>query len=79
MRLLAFFLFFNFSLFAQELPPITNFAPEIYNAGNQNWMMAQASNNHIYIANNLGLLSYNGEHWNLHKVPNASASSLGFS
>jgi ligand-binding sensor domain-containing protein len=73
MRLLAFFLFFSFSLFAQELPPITNFDPGIYNAGNQNWMMAQAPNTHIYFANNLGLLSYNGEHWNLHKVPNASA------
>ncbi|MBZ9630861.1 hypothetical protein LB465_08720 [Salegentibacter sp. LM13S] len=73
MRLLALFLFFSFSLFAQELPPVTNFDPGIYTAGNQNWMMAEASNNHIYVANNLGLLSYNGEHWNLHKVPNASA------
>ena len=73
MRLLALFFFFSFSLFAQELPPITNFDPGIYNAGNQNWMMTQADNNHIYIANNLGLLSFNGEHWNLHKVPNASA------
>ncbi len=72
MRLLAFFLLFSFGLFAQELPPITNFDPGMYKAGNQNWMMAQAANNHIYIANNLGLLSYNGEHWNLHKVPNAS-------
>ena len=73
MRLLAFFLFFSFSLFAQELPPITNFDPGIYNAGNQNWMISQAPNNHIYVANNLGLLSFNGEQWNLHKVPNASA------
>jgi len=73
MRLLAFFLFFTFSLFAQELPPITNFDPGVYNAGNQNWMISQAPNNHIYFANNLGLLSFNGEQWNLHKVPNASA------
>jgi len=73
MRLLALFLLFSFSLFAQELPPITNFDPGIYNAGNQNWMISQAENNHIYIANNLGLLSFDGQHWKLNKVPNASA------
>jgi len=73
MRLLVLFLFFSFSLFTQELPPITNFDPAAYNAGNQNWMISQAPNNHIYVANNLGLLSYNGEHWHLHKVPDASA------
>ncbi|SKB51937.1 regulatory protein, luxR family [Salegentibacter holothuriorum] len=73
MRLLAFFIFFSYNLFAQELPPITNFDPGIYNAGNQNWMISQGSNNHIFIANNLGLLSFNGQQWNLHRVPNASA------
>ncbi|WP_037318340.1 triple tyrosine motif-containing protein [Salegentibacter sp. Hel_I_6] len=73
MRLLALFFFFSLSLFAQELPPITNFDPSAYNAGNQNWMISQSPNNHIYVANNLGLLSYNGEHWHLHKVPDASA------
>lgn len=73
MRLLVFFLFFSCSLFAQELPPITNFPPEIYNAGNQNWMLTQSSNKYIHIANNLGLLSYNGEQWNLNKMPDGNA------
>jgi DNA-binding CsgD family transcriptional regulator len=73
MRIYAFFLFFSFNLVAQELPPITNFDPGVYGAGNQNWMLSQASNNHIFIANNLGLLSFDGEHWKLNKVPNASA------
>ena len=73
MRLLALFLFFSFSLFAQELPPITNFDPGTYKAGNQNWMISQGPNNYIYIANSLGLLSFNGAQWKLNKVPNSSA------
>ena len=73
MRLLAFFLFFSFSLFAQELPPITNFDPGTYKAGNQNWMISQGPNHHIYVANSLGLLSFNGAQWKLNRVPNSSA------
>ena len=56
--------------FAQELPPIINFTPKTYNADNQNWMLSQASNSFIYIANNKGLLEYNGAQWKLYKTPN---------
>ena len=41
-----------------------------YEAGNQNWMISQAENKNIYIANSNGLLEYNGASWNLYPVPN---------
>ena len=57
-------------LFAQELPPIDVFTPHEYNAENQNWAISQGVNGYIYVANNKGLLEYNGEAWRLYKTPN---------
>ncbi len=59
-------------LFAQELPPIINYSKNDYQAGNQNWMIAQAANRNIYVANNNGLLEYNGAQWSLYPTPNGS-------
>lgn len=56
--------------FAQELPPIINYTPKTYNADNQNWMIAQSEDAYIYVANNKGLLEYNGAHWKLYNSPN---------
>ncbi len=47
-----------------------NFGPNLYSAGNQNWMIDQAENKNFYFANSTGLLEYNGENWNLYPVPN---------
>lgn len=65
-------LVFCFNLHAQItfVPPSYNFNSNIYNAGNQNWAVAQSSDGIIYIANNDGLLSYDGVNWKLHEVPN---------
>ncbi|CAL68401.1 two-component system sensor histidine kinase/response regulator hybrid [Christiangramia forsetii KT0803] len=63
-------LFCCFRGLAQELPPVVNFGPNQYSAGNQNWMIAQAENQNLYFANSTGLLEYNGESWNLYPVPN---------
>lgn len=57
-------------LFAQELPPIEGFSPQEYDADNQNWDISQASNKFIYVANNKGLLEYNGANWNFYQTPN---------
>ena len=54
----------------QELPPITNFSPELYGAENQNWSVSQSDENYIYVANNSGLLEYNGAKWKLYSSPN---------
>ena len=72
MKVLQSFLLFIFSLalFSQELPPIEKFSPEIYGGENQNWMLSQTSNNYIYVANNGGLLEYNGAKWKMTPSPN---------
>ncbi len=71
LRLLFSFLFCA-SLSAQELPPVNVFTPQQYGADNQNWDISQAPNNLIYLANNAGLLEFNGAEWQLYQVPNSS-------
>ncbi len=56
--------------YAQELPPIINYTPKVYNADNQNWMISQSDDAYMYVANNQGLLEYNGAQWKLYKSPN---------
>ena len=57
-------------LTSQGLPPVKNFSPLDYRAENQNWAITQSDNKVIYIANNQGLLSYNGGNWTLYPSPN---------
>jgi len=72
MKFLQFFLlvFFNLACFCQEMPPIQKYTAEDYGGDNQNWMLSQASNNFIYVANNRGLLEFNGSDWRLFNSPN---------
>ena len=60
----------NFSIFSQEFPPINTFSTEEYGAENQNWSITQSANKFIYVANNKGLLEYNGANWQLYTTPN---------
>lgn len=55
---------------AQEVPPINTFNTEDYQAENQNWDISQSDNKFIYVANNAGLLEFNGESWELYRTPN---------
>ncbi|WP_104734970.1 helix-turn-helix and ligand-binding sensor domain-containing protein [Hanstruepera ponticola] len=57
-------------IFSQELPPIESYGPKNYDADNQNWDISQADNKYVYIANNRGLLEYNGSDWNVYTTPN---------
>ncbi|MEI8053281.1 MAG: triple tyrosine motif-containing protein [Bacteroidota bacterium] len=52
------------------LPYITNFYKSSYNAGIQNWDIKQDKNEIVYLANNEGLLSFDGKYWNLYPLPN---------
>ncbi|MGM5469562.1 triple tyrosine motif-containing protein [Flavobacteriaceae bacterium LMO-SS05] len=56
--------------FSQELPPIEKFTTEDYIGDNQNWMISQAPNKFIYVANNRGLLEFNGSKWLTYNSPN---------
>ena len=52
------------------LPEINNFQKIQYKAGLQNWDFRQDQKGVLYIANNEGMLSYDGSNWNLHPLPN---------
>jgi ligand-binding sensor domain-containing protein/DNA-binding CsgD family transcriptional regulator len=52
------------------LPEIINYSKKQYGAGAQNWDLSQDQHGVIYIANNEGLLSFDGHNWTLHPLPN---------
>lgn len=58
------------NIYGQEIPPLQNFIPDNYKAGNQNWKISQGEFNYIYSANNDGLLEFNGAKWKLYPSPN---------
>ncbi|HVF96760.1 MAG TPA: triple tyrosine motif-containing protein [Flavisolibacter sp.] len=71
-RLIIFFLFPLLST-AQNtigLPDIINYSKGTYGGGLQNWDIEQDKNGIIYIANNEGLLSFDGRYWVLYPLPN---------
>jgi AraC family chitin signaling transcriptional activator len=62
--------FIAISVNSQEIPPIQVFTPQDYGAEDQNWSITQSQNDFIYVANNKGLLEYNGASWKLYNSPN---------
>lgn len=58
------------SVFSQELPPVKIYNERHYNAESQNWSIDQCNNGYIYVANNKGLLEFNGGEWVLYETPN---------
>lgn len=59
-----------FRLFAQYSPYFENFSLSEYNSGNQNWGLSLAENGKLYVANNNGLLEYDGVVWESFELPN---------
>ena len=66
-NLILFILYFS-NIFSQEISPIQSFTADDYNAGIQNWMITQADDNSIVIANSAGIIHYNGD-WNFYSSP----------
>ncbi|HEY8897290.1 MAG TPA: triple tyrosine motif-containing protein, partial [Niastella sp.] len=54
------------------IPDITNYFKQDYNAGRQNWNIAQDHRGIMYFANNSGLLSFDGTSWRTYPIPNAT-------
>lgn len=50
-------------------PIVEDYTVADYGAGIQNWSIAQDSRGAIYVANNQGLLEFDGSHWVLHALP----------
>jgi len=72
-KILLIILLFPLADFCQNtigLPDVTNYSKDRYKAGLQNWDIKQDNNGIIYVANNEGLLSFDGENWNLYSLPN---------
>lgn len=51
-------------------PTIINYNNLEYKAGLQNWSTVQDDNGILYFGNNEGLLTFNGQYWSLHQLPN---------
>lgn len=82
-KLCYFFIFLIISLngFTQKLGkyPIQNFSPKNYHSGNQNNAFAQNGNTRLFVANNLGVLSFNGNSWESYPIQIGSKTrSLAF-
>lgn len=56
--------------------PVTNYTRHTYKAGNQNWSIQQHENNWIYVANNKGLLEFDGVEWNTYPIHNAKTRAV---
>lgn len=70
---ILFLLIFPLNSFGQNtigLPEILNYNKNEYKGGLQNWGFKQAKNGIIYIANNEGLMSFDGKYWNINPLPN---------
>ncbi|WP_103923403.1 two component regulator three y domain-containing protein [Algoriphagus boritolerans] len=57
------------------LPFIANYEPATYEAGIQNWDIIQDDVGRIYIANNLGLLEFDGKFWKRYGLNNTKVRS----
>lgn len=68
--LLLFVLLITSHTLAQYSPYFENYAVSEYNAGNQNWGITKGEDGKVYVANNNGLLVYDGIIWQLHQLPN---------
>src|SRR5688572_15473978 len=73
MKKLLLFVLFPLTCLSQNtigLPDVINYSKQSYAAGLQNWDIKQDKNGIIYIANNEGLLSFDGRYWTLYPLPN---------
>ncbi|MDG1529517.1 MAG: two-component regulator propeller domain-containing protein [Polaribacter sp.] len=70
-KLLLFFaILFFVQVCSQELSPINIYSQKDYKAESQNWSISQSKEGSLYVANNKGLLEYNGASWQLYPTPN---------
>ena len=73
-------LFFIFNVKSQNksleilpnIPLLDHFTPNDYQGGIQNWAFDQNSEGVLYVANNDGLLEFDGRKWNKYDVPNST-------
>ncbi|MDP4238246.1 MAG: triple tyrosine motif-containing protein [Bacteroidota bacterium] len=69
--LLLLFFISSFTVFPNQ-PLVRNFTRANYNAGTQNWAIAQGESNTMYFANNSGLLEFDGKKWATFPIKNGT-------
>nr|WP_299074035.1 Two component regulator three Y domain-containing protein [uncultured Allomuricauda sp.] len=72
-KLDLFLLLFSFSFLINGqnlLPPVYNYKTIEYGAASKNWGISSNDDGELFVANNSGLLHFNGEEWTLYKLPN---------
>ena len=55
-----------------NIPLLDHFTPNDYQGGIQNWAFDQNSEGVLYVANNDGILEFDGSKWNKYDVPNST-------
>ncbi len=58
------------AFFSQHIPYFKNYNVSKYEAGNQNWGISKSETGKLYVANNNGLLEFDGLKWKLWELPN---------
>lgn len=66
----TFFIFLSLTIYAQFSPYFKNYSIADYNAGNQNWGLSKTDSSMLFVANNKGLLTFDGITWKLTEMPN---------
>jgi ligand-binding sensor domain-containing protein/DNA-binding CsgD family transcriptional regulator len=81
--LLTVLCFLSIRVFCQNtiaLPEIVNYSKFVYNGGTQNWGITQDKKGVVYVANDEGLLTFDGNFWRKYTTPGRSTiRSLAFS
>ena len=79
MKYLFTILLVSFSVFvintvvvAQSSCMVTHYTRNHYAAGSQNWSIDMDSQGFVYVANNNGLMKYDGIHWEIYPLPSQS-------
>ncbi len=72
----ALFAIISINSFSQSdlagVPSVRNFSTQDYGAGIQNWDIAQDRRGLVYVANNFGLLEFDGSRWQIYRAKNGS-------
>lgn len=70
--ILVFFLCTTYPMYASVAPPyvfVKNYSVDDYGASCQNWNLSLTPDGMLYVANNSGLLAYDGNTWKLFPLP----------
>lgn len=77
--LLMFSFFWSSNLYSKETPPFKYYGAQDYSGGSQNWKIINNDKGEIFVANNEGVLLYDGINWkNLGAFNNSIVRSLHF-